>query len=187
MKKKQNKAVKRDYSEAMELLRLLDVSEDELLRALLSVFASVQPGPVRQSWLRSADYGRAPSTRDIWEIFVRDRFRCRECSSHGDLTIDHINRDTSDVSPKNLRVLCRRHNRGTNSRPVVNIDANLRIYRAIQKLRQETGSFPSPEQIRQAAGIGDLSGSTYMVKFFESLFGVSRPLRSYSSKKSKYS
>jgi hypothetical protein len=178
---------KRDYSEALELLTLLDVSEDDLLRALLSVFASVQPGPVRQSWLRSADYGHAPSTRDIWDTFVRDGFRCQLCGTHADLTIDHINRDNQDVSPENLRVLCRRHNRGTNSRPVANEDANLRIYRAIQHSRKTTGNLPSPAQIRTTTGIGDLSGSIYMVKFFEHFFGVSRPMRSYTSKKSKYS
>lgn len=186
MKDKSKSRTVRKYAEAMELLRHLDVSEDELLRALLSVFASVQPGPVRQSWLRSADYGHAPSTRDIWETFVRDGFCCQECGTHGDLTIDHINRDTSDVSAKNLRVLCRKHNRGNNSRPVTNSDANLRIYRAIQELRRKQGSFPSAEQIRKATGIASLSGALYMVKFFEHLYGASHPLRNYTSCKSKY-
>jgi hypothetical protein len=171
----------------LELLRLLNVSDDDALRAALSVFASVQPGPVRQSWLRSKDYGSAPSTRDIWNVFVRDGFCCQSCGSHGDLTIDHRNRNNKDISPQNLRVMCRRCNRASSNRAVKNLDAGLRIYRAIRQLIKETGRFPSRDQIRRITGISELSGSMYMVHFFEHFLGNPKTLRAYTATKTKYS
>lgn len=43
------------------------------------------------------------------QVFERDKYRCRECESHIDLTLDHVvaeSRGGSD-DPSNLRTLCR--------------------------------------------------------------------------------
>ncbi len=125
----------------IQLLDLLGVSDDEALKALLSVFASVQPGPIMAAWKKRADYGVAPTTKEIWALFTRAGFRCGRCGSHSTLTIDHDNRDTQDVRLENLRVVCHSCNRATSSRPLQNKDAGLRIYKAIVDLYQKNGSF----------------------------------------------
>src|SRR6266446_4420993 len=112
------KLVRSNKSTMPKLHRLIDIlgiSEEESIRALLSAFASVQPGPTRKKLLDRADYGSAPSTSEIWELFSSSGFRCSSCGSHGDLTLDHIDRDTRNGQIENLRVLCNSCNRSISS------------------------------------------------------------------------
>ena len=153
-------------SSVIELLDLLGVSDDEALKAILSVFASVQPGPIAGAWKKRSNYGVSPTTKEIWSLFVEADFRCIKCGSHSNLGLDHVNRDTSDISPENLRVVCHSCNRASNSRPVQNTNAGLRIYKAMMELYHRHGVFPKPRDIQKAAGVSQLSGARYMIHFF---------------------
>src|SRR6266446_4363350 len=133
--------------EITRLIKLLGITEDEAMRAILSAFASVQPGPMRQMFLRRPDYGSAPETSEIWDLLVRSNFRCSECGTDYDLTLDHRDRDTRNNKIGNLRVLCRDCNRAINSRGLVNKHANLRVYKAIVALIDRLGRFPTAVEI----------------------------------------
>lgn len=163
-----------------ELIDLLGISEDESMRALLSAFASIQPGPMRQGFLRCSEYGVAPDTRTIWHMLVDSQFRCAECGTHYDLTMDHINRDRKNIDQSNLRIVCRDHNRAANSRGLANKNANLRIYCAIMSLWKRNGRFPSDVEIQTEAGVSQISGSRYMIRFFQlKILGEMTPLGPY--------
>ena len=163
-----------------ELIQLLEISEGEAIRALLSAFASIQPGSIRQGFLRSADYGVAPDTRTIWNLLVVSRFRCAVCQTHYDLTIDHIDGDGKNIDPTNLRIVCRDHNREANSRGLANKNANLLIYSAIMTLWKRNSRFPSDVEIRKEAGVSQISGSRYMIRFFQlKILGEMAPMRPY--------
>ena len=161
------------------LINVLGITEDEVLRALISAFASVQPGPMRQQFLKRPEYGSAPETSEIWGLLVRSGFRCSECGTHYDLTLDHIDRDTRNSKIENLCVLCRDCNRAINSRGLVNKHANLRVYKAIVSLLDSLGRFPTPLEIREAAGLSQTSGAYYLIRFFETKFGKTRAVRKY--------
>src|SRR5665213_2172680 len=155
-------AILMNRSGVIELLDLLGVSDDEAIKALLSVFASVQPGPIAGAWKKRSNYGVAPSTKEIWALLTEADFRCTQCGSHANLGIDHIDRDTSNINPENLRVVCHGCNRATNSRPVQNTNAGLRIYKAMMELYHKTGVFPKPGDVQRTAGVSQLSGARYM-------------------------
>jgi hypothetical protein len=167
-------------NQLLRLIEILGISEDEAMRALLSAFASVQPGPMRQGFLKRPEYGGAPETNEIWDLLVRSDFRCAECGTHFDLTLDHVDKDTRNNHIDNLRVFCRDCNRSVNSRGLVNKHANLRIYKAIIELMTELGRFPTPIEIRVRADVSQLSGAIYLIRFFETKFGTTRPMRRYA-------
>jgi hypothetical protein len=169
--------------EIARLIKLLGITEDEAMRALISSFASVQPGPMRQAFMRRPDYGGAPETSEIWELLVRSDFRCSECSTHYDLTLDHKDRDTRNNTIENLRVLCRDCNRAVNSRGLVNKHANLRVYKAIISLIDRLGRFPTPLEIREVAGLSQIGGAYYLIRFFESKHGAARAMRRYKKRR----
>jgi len=166
-------------TELNRLIELLGITEDEAIRALLSAFASIQPGPMRQAFMKRPEYGGAPETSEIWDILVQSGFRCLECNTHYDLTLDHIDKDTRNSLVGNLRVLCRDCNRAISSRGLVNKHANLRVYKAIVMLRDTLGRFPTPLEIRDSAGLSQISGAYYLIRFFETKFGTIRAVRKY--------
>ena len=169
--------------EIARLMELLGITEDEALRALISAFASVQPGPMRQSFLNRPEYGSAPETSEIWDLLVRSDFRCSECFTHYDITLDHKDRNTRNGAIENLRVFCRDCNRAANSRGLVNKHANLRVYKAITSLIDRLGRFPTPIEIRDAAGLTQIGGAYYLIRFFEFKYGSHRAVRKYAKKK----
>jgi 5-methylcytosine-specific restriction endonuclease McrA len=161
------------------LINILGISEDEAMRALISSFASVQPGPMRQKLLARKDYGSAPTTSEIWGLLDAADFRCVLCHSHADLTLDHINRDCSDGRSENLRVLCNSCNRSTNSRPVTNKNMNLKVYESIIALVDALGRFPNTIEVQRHCGISNLGPAYYLIRFFERKWGCRTPLRPY--------
>jgi 5-methylcytosine-specific restriction endonuclease McrA len=40
-------------------------------------------------------------------VMIRDKLACRACGSHMDLTVAHLNHDKHDMTPANLKTLCR--------------------------------------------------------------------------------
>jgi hypothetical protein len=64
-------------------------------------------------------------------------------------------------------VLCASCNRGSNQKATRDIDHQLRVYRATLNLFDATGRFPTPEEIRQQAGLEQIGGPTYLVKYLK--------------------
>jgi hypothetical protein len=164
-----------------QLIELLGMTEEQAIRALLSAFASIQPGSMRQGFVRHASYGVAPETRVIWDVLVAHNFRCAVCQTHYDLTLDHIDSNPQNIALTNLRIVCRDHNRAANSRGLQNQNANLRIYNAIIDLWKRTGRFPTDPEIQRESGVSQIGGSRYMIKFFRwKVTGDLLPLRTYT-------
>jgi hypothetical protein len=153
-------------SEVVELLDVLGVDNDEAIRALLSVFASVQPGPVAAGFRKKSDYGVAPTTAEIRKLYEDADYKCGDCGSHSGLTIEHIDKNRQNIAISNLRVLCASCNRGGSSRPVTQRHPGLRIYKAMISLYRETGKFPTNKEIGARSGVADFSGAYHMVNFF---------------------
>lgn len=151
-----------------ELIKLLGISEDDILKSILSAFVPLQPGVVRANWKSSSHHGNAaPGTAEIWEKFVEADFRCTECGSQRRITLDHIDGNASNHELSNLRVVCYDCNRKLSSKGTQDQDAQLRIYKAFFELREELGRDPTNKEILNRSGVSQIGGATYLLKFLK--------------------
>ena len=149
-------------------LQRFSISEDDALKALIGAFSPIQPPALRQGWCNSRRYGNcAPSTKEIWSLFVNADFRCALCQSQRRITLDHINGDPTDHSVANLRVLCADCNRGANKKATRDINHQLRLYRSVLLLLDQLGRFPTDAEIRANAGTEQIGGATYLMRYMK--------------------
>ena len=173
--------------ELKTFLTTFGVTEEEALKALISVFTPCSPGVVRQGFRRCAEYGTAAETTEIWNLMVAADFRCELCGSQYRITIDHKDRNKANNRPDNLRVLCAACNRAQNSRGVATPNLGLTIYRTALDLFEELGRFPTASEISIRANIpaGRFGTARYLLKFLEARLGTMTPMRAYRPKPSK--
>ena len=152
------------YDELHELMAILRLSEEDAMKAILGQFVPTDPGVLRGVLLKRPDYGGdVPTTDEIWSLFVKADFRCSQCGGRRRLSLDHINRDSTNSSLANLRVRCFDCNRAESSRPTKNKDHRLRIYRSCIKLFRQLGRFPRQcEAVKDAGITTNISGAVYM-------------------------
>lgn len=174
-------------SEIERFLTAFGVTDEEALKALISVFTPCSPGVVRQGFRRCAEYGTAAETNEIWQLMVAADFRCEICHSQYRITIDHKDRDKTNNRVDNLRVLCVACNRAQNSRGVANPNLGLTIYRATLALFDELGRFPTTAEISARCGVpaGRFGTAGYLLKFLQTRLATMEPLRRYTPKPSK--
>src|SRR5208283_145005 len=144
----------------LELINLLGLSDDDILRALLSVYSPCQPGSIRQSWNNRKNYGPSPSSAEIWSVYEKYDFRCVKCGSQYRISINHINNDRFDSDTKNLQVLCQSCNRAKQKRGIKNKDAQVKVYKSIMELSKTNNSLPNSYQIHKHAGVGRSGGAS---------------------------
>ena len=148
---------------------IVGLREDEVLKALISAFAPLQPGTLRQNWLRLSTTGHsAPTTKEIWTKFDEADFRCTECGSQLRLTLDHRNGDATDHSPSNLQVLCFSCNRGRSRKRTGEQDLGLRVYLAVIELYEELDRFPTNAEIKERVGVKQIGGASVLVNSYRS-------------------
>jgi len=148
------------------LVDLLGLSADDVVKALLTAFVPLQPGVLRANWLNNKSRGNsAPSTAEIWTKFVEADFRCTLCGSHRRITLDHIDGNAANHAPPNLRVVCYDCNRKVSKKGTQDADAQLRIFRSYLKMREQLGRSPANKEILADAGVQQIGGATYLLKF----------------------
>lgn len=154
--------------ELMKFMAQFGVSEDDALKALLGAMSPIQPPALRQNWSNSRRYGNsAPSTKEIWMLFVEADFRCTACGSQRRITLDHVDGDPTNHLISNLRVLCSECNRGGNKKATVDTDHQLRIYRSAMSLFEENGAFPSDSEVRLRSGTAQIGGALYFLRYMK--------------------
>lgn len=158
-------------SELTEFIVRFAISEEDALQALLGAMSPIQPPALRQNWLVNKRFGNAaPSTKEIWQLFVDADFRCTKCRSQRRITLDHIDRDPTNHNVNNLRVLCASCNRAENKKSTQDEDHQLKIYRAALALFKELGRFPTDRQILERAGTKQIGGATYFLRYMKMRF-----------------
>ena len=157
-----------------EFLTKLEISEEDALQALLAAFSPIQASALKQNWERSSNFGNcAPSTADIWRKFEESSFRCSKCGSQYRITLDHADNNPLNHAYENLVVLCFECNRGRSAKATRDQKHQLRVYLAIIEHFHQHGTFPSNREILDRAGIEQIGGSTYMIKWLKDrLVGV---------------
>ncbi len=142
-----------------ELIELLGLTTDDVLKALLTTFSPCQPGALKQAWNNRKNYGPSPSPSDIWEIYKKYDFRCCQCKSQYRIAIDHIDNDSLNSELDNFQLLCQSCNRAKQKRGVKNKDTNLRAYKSFMELIKKNNTIPKPGRVTQYIGMGSAGGA----------------------------
>jgi len=154
--------------ELIELMSLLDVSETDAVKAILNLVSPPPPPATRQNWSRLSTFGHsAPKTKDLWKKLVESDFRCHRCGSQMRLSFNHVNSNAKDHSMESLEVICFACNRAVSEKGTRDKDQHYRLAMAAISLWKEKGSFPSWNEIRDKAGVEQIGGATYLLKFLE--------------------
>src|SRR5207244_2055756 len=87
------------------------------------------------------------------------------CRSQLTVTIDRID-PKKGYEIGNMRVLCRNCNRKISRPGSTQQPLNMKVFRAVREcLVSDPERFPSDMEVKRKAGVPDLSGSTYLVRF----------------------
>ncbi len=149
-----------------KLINLLKLSDDDVLRALLSVYSPCQPGSIRGAWNKRKEYGKSPTTKELWKIYEKYDFRCANCGSQYRISFDHIDNNKENGATENLQILCQSCNRAKQKRGVKYKDKQLKVFKAFMELNKTKDVIPNSNQIHNYAGVGNTGGSSEtLIKF----------------------
>ena len=151
-----------------ELMELLDVSDVDAVKAILNLVSPPPPPATRQNWTRLSTFGHsAPTTHHLWKKLEESNFRCHRCGSQMRLSFNHINGNAKDHRLDNLEVICFACNRSVSKKGTKDADQHFKLAIAAIELWKEFGKFPSLEKIREKAGVNQVGGATYLLKFIQ--------------------
>lgn len=147
---------------------LLEVTETDAIKAILNLVSPPPPPATKQNWSRQSTFGNsAPSTKDLWGKLVESDFRCHKCQSQMRLSFNHINSNAKDHRLENLEVICFSCNRAASEKGTKDTDHHYKLAMAAIELWKESPSYPSLNEIREKAGVEQVGGATYLLKFIE--------------------
>jgi len=151
-----------------ELMELLEVSEEEAIKAILNLISPPPPPATRQNWTRLSTFGNsAPTTKDLWDKLVESDFRCRKCKSQMRVSFNHINGNAKDHSLDNLEVVCFACNREVSNKGTKDKDQHFKLATSALELWKRNKTFPKLEEIRIDANVEQIGGATYLLKFIK--------------------
>jgi hypothetical protein len=151
-----------------EIMELLEVSETDAIKSILNLVSPPPPPATKQNWSRQSTFGHsAPSTQDLWKKLVESDFRCHKCQSQMRLSFNHINSNATDHRLDNLEVICFACNRAASEKGTVDTDHHFKLAMSAIELWKISPDYPSLNEIRDAAGVGQVGGATYLLKFIE--------------------
>ncbi len=151
-----------------EVMHLLDVSETDAIKAILNLVSPPPPPATRENWSRLSTFGHsAPTTKDLWRKLEESDFRCHRCGSQMRLSFNHINGNAKDHSLENLEVVCFSCNRAVSRKRTSDNDQHYKLAIAAISLWKASGSFPSLNEIRDKAGVKQIGGATYLLKYIQ--------------------
>jgi len=151
-----------------EIMELLEISETDAIKAILNLVSPPPPPATRQNWSRQSTFGHsAPSTQDLWVKLVESDFRCHKCQSQMRLSFNHINSNATDHRLDNLEVICFACNRASSEKGTKDTDHHFKLAMSAIELWKKSPDYPSLTEIRDAAGVNQVGGATYLLKFIE--------------------
>lgn len=151
-----------------ELMKLLDVSESDAIKAILNLVSPPPPPATRQNWTRLSTFGNsAPTTKDLWKKLEESNFRCHRCGSQMRLSFNHINSNPKDHRLENLEVVCFACNRAVSKKGTQDSDHHYKLAITAIDLWKKTGEFPKLQKLTQVANVKQVGGATYLLKFIE--------------------
>ncbi len=159
-----------------ELMTLLDVSEDDAIKSILNLVSPPPPPATRQNWCRLSTFGNsAPSSKELWAKLVEADFKCQKCSSQMRLSFNHIDGNAKNHALTNLEVICFACNRAASKKGTTDENHHYKLVMAAIKLWKENNKFPDFELIRLTAGVKQVGGATYLLKYIQNRLTKNNP------------
>ncbi|OGQ45862.1 MAG: hypothetical protein A3I05_08255 [Deltaproteobacteria bacterium RIFCSPLOWO2_02_FULL_44_10] len=150
------------------VMKLLEVSETDAIKAILNLISPPPPPATRQNWTRLSTFGHsAPTSQDLWAKLEEANFKCQKCRSQMRVSFNHINGNATDHQLSNLEVVCFSCNRKVSKKGTSDMDHHFKIAMAAIELWKELSTFPTLEEIRKRAGVKQIGGATYLLKFIK--------------------
>lgn len=151
-----------------EIMDLLNVSEEDAIKAILNLVSPPPPPATRENWMRLSTFGNnAPTTKDLWKKLEDSDFKCHKCGSQMRLSFNHINGNPKDHSLGNLEVICYSCNRSLSKKPTLDKNQHLRVALTAIQMWKENKCFPSFTEIKNNAGVKQIGGATYLLKYIK--------------------
>lgn len=152
----------------IEIMKLLDVSEKDAIKAILNLVSPPPPPATRQNWTRlSTFWNSAPTTQDLWKKLEDSDFKCQKCWSQMRLSFNHINGNAKDHSLENLEVICFACNRACSKKWTVDEDHHLKLALTAIQLWKENSNFPTFRKIQETAWVNQVWWATYLLKYIQ--------------------
>lgn len=151
-----------------ELMTLLDISEEDAIKSILNLVSPPPPPATRQNWCRLSTFGNsAPSSQELWGKLVEADFRCHKCTSQMRLSFNHVDGNAKNHVLSNLEVVCFACNRTVSKKGTSDKNHHYKLVMAAIKLWKQNNQFPDFEHIRKEAGVKQVGGATYVLKFIQ--------------------
>lgn len=83
------------------------------------------------------------------------------------LSFNHINSDATDHRLENMEVICFACNRAASEKGTKDTNHHYRLAIASIELWKQLTAYPSLNQIHDLAGVDQIGGATYLLKFIE--------------------
>ncbi len=159
-----------------ELMELLEVTETDAINAILNLVSPPPPPATRQNWTRLSTFGNsAPSTQDLWKKLEDSDFRCHRCQGQMRLSFNHINGNPKDHRLENLEVICFSCNRAVSTKGTRDNNHHYKLAIAAIHLWKQKGEFPTMAVIKNQAGVEQVGGATYLLKYLENRLSKKKP------------
>jgi len=151
-----------------ELMKLLDVEEDDAIKAILNLVSPPPPPATRENWMRLSTFGHnSPTTKEFWKKLEDSNFRCHKCGSQMRLSFNHINSNPKDHRLENLEVICYSCNRQLSNKPTIDKNQHFKLAITAISMWKETGQFPIFSEIAKNAKVKQVGGATYLLKYIK--------------------
>lgn len=147
------------------VVSLLDLSEDDIIRSIISNYSPSQPGALIASWNKRKGYRNKLSAGDVWKIFERAGFKCQSCGRRYRMALDHMDNRSKNSTIENLQILCQHCNRAKRGCGVKHRDTGLTILKEIRRIFEGQESKVSAALAFNRAGIPYGGSAMYLVKF----------------------
>lgn len=104
------------------------------------------------SWKQRKNYGNPPTSKQIWELFKSQDFKCKKCGGSYRLAVDHIDDNAFNGEIGNFQALCQSCNRSKRKGGVRNQDKAITVFKELKRLH-ESGVQVTPAQLFKRCGI----------------------------------
>jgi 5-methylcytosine-specific restriction endonuclease McrA len=152
-----------------QLIEILEISEDEIKRAILSKCTPPDEYSKVSNWRNDKNYGNsAPDASIIRRVFQKSGYKCNICKSVTSFTVDHIDSNPKNHSEDNLQLLCLLCNRDKSAKPIKIRYFKVKIYDLIiHHFLENNKILTRREVIEGISGCSQLGGEIHFRHFLE--------------------
>lgn len=158
-------------SNTQQMVDILQISDDEALRAIISTCTPSDHYTTRKNWKNNKKHGNnAPEAKIFFELLQEASYRCEYCNHVSKLSFDHIDSDPTNHSKENIQVLCFPCNRRRSKKGVKFPNKKVRIFDFMIEYYRNHRTIPRNKRVLEifpGHRPNGLGGEFYFYKYIE--------------------